>query len=148
VPFVALVLWRVRQADSGAASSVVNVAPLVGGSVGIAALGTVAWTTAAHRRPGPCRRRRPVPRKASRSRSPTARHQLPKSHRIDRTALPFETVVQIILTASGDVPFLGRVLHGQPACLQRSDRTFGSGVGSPDVLGNGAAAPSGRGAAR
>ena len=25
----------------------VNVAPLVGGSVGIAALGTVAWTTAA-----------------------------------------------------------------------------------------------------
>jgi hypothetical protein len=30
------------------ASSVVNVAPPVGGSVGIAALGTVAWTTAAH----------------------------------------------------------------------------------------------------
>jgi hypothetical protein len=48
VPFVALALSRVRQADSGAASSVVNVAPLVGGSVGLAALGTVAWTTAAH----------------------------------------------------------------------------------------------------
>src|SRR5580704_2905 len=47
VPFVALALSRVRQADSGEASSVVNVAPLVGGSVGIAALGTVAWTTAA-----------------------------------------------------------------------------------------------------
>jgi EmrB/QacA subfamily drug resistance transporter len=47
VPFVALALSRVRQADSGAASSVVNVAPLVGGSVGLAALGTVAWTTAA-----------------------------------------------------------------------------------------------------
>jgi hypothetical protein len=47
VPFVALALWRVRQADSGEASSVVNVAPLLGGSVGIAALGTVAWTTAA-----------------------------------------------------------------------------------------------------
>jgi EmrB/QacA subfamily drug resistance transporter len=48
VPFVALALSRVRQADSGVASSVVNVAPPVGGSVGIAALGTVAWTTAAH----------------------------------------------------------------------------------------------------
>jgi hypothetical protein len=48
VPFVALALSRVRQADSGVASSVVNVAPLVGGSVGIAALGTVAWTIAAH----------------------------------------------------------------------------------------------------
>jgi EmrB/QacA subfamily drug resistance transporter len=56
VPFVALALSRVRQADSGAASSVVNVAPLVGGSVGLAALGTVAWTTAAQQihltRPG------------------------------------------------------------------------------------------------
>lgn len=48
MPFVALALSRVRQADSGVASSVVNVAPLVGGSVGIAALGTVAWTIAAH----------------------------------------------------------------------------------------------------
>ena len=48
VPFVALGLWRVRPADSGEAAGVVNVAPLVGGSVGIAALGTVAWTTAAH----------------------------------------------------------------------------------------------------
>jgi len=48
VPFVALGLSRVRPADSGEAASVVNVAPLVGGSVGIAALGTVAWTTAAH----------------------------------------------------------------------------------------------------
>ena len=48
VPFVALGLSRVRPTDSGEAASVVNVAPLVGGSVGIAALGTVAWTTAAH----------------------------------------------------------------------------------------------------
>jgi hypothetical protein len=48
VPFVALALWRVRPADSGEASSVVNVAPLVGGSVGLAALGSVAWITAAH----------------------------------------------------------------------------------------------------
>src|SRR5580693_6597522 len=48
VPFVALGLRRVRPADSGEAAGVVNVAPLVGGSVGIAALGTVAWTTAAH----------------------------------------------------------------------------------------------------
>jgi MFS family permease len=47
VPFVALGLRRVRPADSGEAAGVVNVAPLVGGSVGIAALGTVAWTTAA-----------------------------------------------------------------------------------------------------
>jgi cbb3-type cytochrome oxidase subunit 3 len=48
VPFVALALWRVKPADSGEASSVVNVAPLVGGSVGLAALGSVAWITAAH----------------------------------------------------------------------------------------------------
>ena len=61
VPFVALALSRVRQADSGAASSVVNVTPLVGGSVGIAALGTVAWTTAAHQihLTGPAGPRRP-----------------------------------------------------------------------------------------
>jgi hypothetical protein len=136
VPFVALALSRVRQADSGAASSVVNVAPLVGGSVGLAALGTVAWTTAAHqihatqaggaaatfrhalatgfdraflaaagvalaitvlavtlirvRVTGPAGRARPAapPRAghASRNPGPTARHRLPKSHRIDSTA--------------------------------------------------------------
>ena len=136
VPFVALALSRVRQADSGAASSVVNVAPLVGGSVGLAALGTVAWTTAARQihltRPGgaaatyrhalatgfdraflvaagvalaiailavtlirvratapparPGRPPRPAPGNASRNPSPTARHRLPKPHRIDSTA--------------------------------------------------------------
>ena len=137
VPFVALALSRVRQADSGAASSVVNVAPLVGGSVGLAALGTVAWTTAAHQihatqaggaaatfrhalatgfdraflaaagvalaimvlavtlirvratgpaRPGPPARPAPPPGNASRNPGPTARHRLPKSHRIDSTA--------------------------------------------------------------
>jgi hypothetical protein len=136
VPFVALGLSRVRQADSGEAAGVVNVAPLVGGSVGLAALGTVAWTTAAQqihvtraggaaatyrhalatgfdraflvaagvaltililavvlirvRAPAPPTRpgrwRRPPPGKASRNRSPTARHRLPKSHRIDSTA--------------------------------------------------------------
>ena len=56
VPFVALALSRVKPADSGAAASAVNVAPPVGGSVGLAALGTVAWTTAARQihqtRPG------------------------------------------------------------------------------------------------
>jgi EmrB/QacA subfamily drug resistance transporter len=48
VPFVVLAISGVEPADSGEASSVLNVAPPLGGSVGIAALGTVAWTAAAH----------------------------------------------------------------------------------------------------
>src|SRR5262249_53101130 len=41
-------LNRVPEADSGVASSVLNTGQQLGGSVGLALLGTVAWTVAAH----------------------------------------------------------------------------------------------------
>jgi hypothetical protein len=45
LPLVALA--RVREADSGVAASLVNVGRQVGGSIGLAVLGTVAWTVVA-----------------------------------------------------------------------------------------------------
>jgi hypothetical protein len=45
LPLVALV--RVADADSGVASSLLNVGRQVGGAIGLAVLGTVAWTTVA-----------------------------------------------------------------------------------------------------
>jgi len=41
-------LNRVPEADSGVASSLLNTGQQLGGSVGLALLGTVAWTVAAH----------------------------------------------------------------------------------------------------
>jgi EmrB/QacA subfamily drug resistance transporter len=46
LPLVALV--RVGDADSGVASSLLNSGRQVGGSIGLAVLGTVAWTVIAH----------------------------------------------------------------------------------------------------
>jgi EmrB/QacA subfamily drug resistance transporter len=50
LPLVALV--RVGEADSGVASSLLNSGRQVGGSIGLAVLGTVAWTVIAHRAHG------------------------------------------------------------------------------------------------
>ncbi len=44
VPVQLVALARVPQADAGAAASLVNVGRQVGGSIGLAVLGTVAWT--------------------------------------------------------------------------------------------------------
>jgi hypothetical protein len=41
-------LNRVAEADSGVASSLLNTGQQLGGSIGLALLGTVAWTVAAH----------------------------------------------------------------------------------------------------
>jgi hypothetical protein len=41
-------LNRVPEADSGVASSLLNTGQQVGGSIGLALLGTVAWTVVAH----------------------------------------------------------------------------------------------------
>ena len=48
VPLSLVVLTRVRDQDSGLASSLLNTAQQVGGAIGLAALGTVAWTTVAN----------------------------------------------------------------------------------------------------
>jgi hypothetical protein len=48
VPLSLVALARVPEADSGAASSLLNTARQVGGSIGLAVLGTVAWTTVAN----------------------------------------------------------------------------------------------------
>jgi hypothetical protein len=41
-------LNRVAEADSGVASSLLNTGQQLGGSIGLALLGTVAWTVVAH----------------------------------------------------------------------------------------------------
>jgi len=48
VPLSLLALARVADADSGVASSLLNTARQVGGSIGLAVLGTVAWTVVAN----------------------------------------------------------------------------------------------------
>jgi len=47
VPLPLVALARVAEADSGVASSLLNAGRQVGGSIGIAVLGTVAWTVVA-----------------------------------------------------------------------------------------------------
>jgi EmrB/QacA subfamily drug resistance transporter len=48
VPLQLISLARVPDHDSGAAASLLNVGRQVGGSIGLAVLGTVAWTVVAH----------------------------------------------------------------------------------------------------
>ena len=48
VPLSLVVLTRVRDQDSGLVSSLLNTGQQVGGAIGLAALGTVAWTTVAN----------------------------------------------------------------------------------------------------
>jgi hypothetical protein len=47
VPLSLVALIRVGEADSGAASGLLNAGRQVGGSIGLAVLGTVAWTVVA-----------------------------------------------------------------------------------------------------
>ena len=65
-----IALYRVQDRDAGLASSLPNVGQQVGGSIGLALLGTVAWTVVANTartRPRPRRRPpRPPPRPATR----------------------------------------------------------------------------------
>jgi EmrB/QacA subfamily drug resistance transporter len=51
VPLTLVALSRVPAEESGVASSVLNAAQQVGGSIGLAVLGTVAWTTVANHLP-------------------------------------------------------------------------------------------------
>jgi MFS family permease len=48
VPLMMVGLTGVPEADSGAASSLLNAGRQVGGSIGLAVVGTVAWTVVAH----------------------------------------------------------------------------------------------------
>ena len=48
VPLSLVALTRVRDQDSGVASSLLNTGQQVGGAIGLAALGTVAWTAVAN----------------------------------------------------------------------------------------------------
>ena len=48
VPLSLVALTRVRDEDSGVASSLLNTGQQVGGAIGLAALGTVAWTAVAN----------------------------------------------------------------------------------------------------
>ena len=48
VPMALVALHNVAERDSGVASSLLNAAQQVGGAVGLALLGTVAWTAVAN----------------------------------------------------------------------------------------------------
>jgi EmrB/QacA subfamily drug resistance transporter len=48
VPLALVALYKVAEQDSGVASSLLNTAQQVGGAVGLAILGTVAWTAVAN----------------------------------------------------------------------------------------------------
>jgi EmrB/QacA subfamily drug resistance transporter len=48
VPLALVALHKVAEQDSGVASSLLNTAQQVGGAIGLALLGTVAWTTVAN----------------------------------------------------------------------------------------------------
>ena len=83
VPLSLVALTRVRDQDAGLASSLLNTGQQVGGSIGLAVLGTVAWTAVANSaqpaprrppwpRPGPAIRCTGPPRR-SRPRSTTTR---------------------------------------------------------------------------
>jgi hypothetical protein len=48
VPLTLMVVSHVRDQDAGAASGVMNVGQQIGGAIGLAAIGTIAWTSVAH----------------------------------------------------------------------------------------------------
>jgi len=48
VPITLMIVSHVRHDEAGAASSLLNIGQQVGGSIGLAAIGTVAWTSVAH----------------------------------------------------------------------------------------------------
>jgi EmrB/QacA subfamily drug resistance transporter len=48
VPMTLMVVSHVRHDEAGAASSLLNIGQQVGGSIGLAAIGTIAWTSVAH----------------------------------------------------------------------------------------------------
>ena len=48
VPLALVALHKVAEQDSGVASSLLNTAQQVGGAIGLALLGTVAWTAVAN----------------------------------------------------------------------------------------------------
>ena len=48
MPLTLIALSKVEDRDSGLASSLLNTGQQVGGSIGLAVLGTVAWTVVAH----------------------------------------------------------------------------------------------------
>lgn len=48
VPLTLMVVSHVRHDEAGAASSLLNIGQQVGGSIGLAAIGTIAWTSVAH----------------------------------------------------------------------------------------------------
>ncbi len=48
VPLTLMVVSHVAPQESGAASSMLNIGQQIGGSIGLAAIGTIAWTSVAH----------------------------------------------------------------------------------------------------
>ena len=66
VPISLVALHKVPNNDAGVASSLVNTGQQIGGSIGLALLGTVAWSAVANN--VGARRRRPRPRRPERPR--------------------------------------------------------------------------------
>ena len=92
VPLPLVALTRVGEADSGVASSLLNVGRQVGGSIGLAVLGTVAWTVVA----GGARAQAGAARTASRS----AAYQHALAAGFDRAFLVAAGIALLILVVA------------------------------------------------
>ena len=92
VPLPLVALARVAEADSGVASSLLNVGRQVGGSIGLAVLGTVAWTVVA----GSVRAQQAAGRAASRH----AAYQHALAAGFDRAFLVAAGIALLVLVAA------------------------------------------------
>ena len=90
-----------RDRDAGLASSLPNVGQQVGGSIGLAILGTVAWTVVANTARNSTLPRRPPPRRATRWPAPPRRSRRRSTTTLCRSASPrgFEVSAGIMLIA-------------------------------------------------
>jgi hypothetical protein len=92
VPLPLVALTRVGETDSGVAASLLNVGRQVGGSIGLAVLGTVAWTVVA----GGARAQAATARTASRQ----AAYQHALAAGFDRAALVAAGIALLMLVVA------------------------------------------------
>jgi len=102
VPLSLVALAGVAEADSGVAASVLNTGRQVGGSIGLAVLGTVAWTVVANsaRAEGAAAARAASPVSSARAASQAAAYQHALAAGFDRAFLVAAGIAGLILVAA------------------------------------------------
>ena len=102
VPLSLVALAGGAEADSGVAASVLNTGRQVGGSIGLAVLGTVAWTVVANsaRAEGAAAARAASPVSSARAASQAAAYQHALAAGFDRAFLVAAGIAGLILVAA------------------------------------------------